>query len=308
MFHEGWYSPLEWIYFLLPSILTISFSIFSILYPILGGIIIIVAGFIFTLIVFIRIYKLSMLSLKNFLSWIPVTLIFIFVGFLFINEGKKKKVDKISNKAKISLLILINLIIVFSFGTPLFLRNINRLNDGYRGEREIKGFEINLTWAGEGVAFHFQSKGNLSWNEIALYGKDKIGFENKRYIYATKEDFEKYNMFRYINYEGTELTEEILDYWRLPTIDELTRTMYRKGKCVGVPWNGKTNRQNYEIVPDKETPLWLPDEPVIYYLSSTEANEKEVYAISYNGTVFKINKSTVLGSLGFRAVRTNKRP
>lgn len=306
MFHEGWYKPFEWIFFLLPSIISVIYSIITILYPIIGGILIIISGSIFSIFIFSRMIKFHSFNIKNFISWIPLTLFFIFLGFLFIKEGKKQKFNKNLKINRVNFLILINLIIIFLFGTPLYFRNINRLNDGYRGEREIVGFEIKLIWAGEGVSFHFKSKGNLSWNEIALYGKGEIGFEGKRFIYATKEDFERYNMFRYINYEGTEITKEIQDYWRLPTIDELTRSMYRKGKCVGVPWNGKEGRQNYKITPDKETPLWLPDEPVIYYFSSTEANEKEIYTISYNGNVIKRDKSSVLGSLGFRAVRTDK--
>lgn len=306
MFHEGWYTPFEWIFFLLPSIISIIFSIITILFPIIGGILIIFFGTIFSIFIFSRIISSLGFTVKNFISWLPVTIFFILLGFLFINEGKKGKIERNIKTKRIILLILINLIIIFIFGTPLYFRNKNRLNDGFRGEREIVGFEIKLTWAGEGVCFQFKSKGNLSWNEIALYGKGEIGFEGKRFIYATKEDFEKYNMFRYINYEGTELTKEIHDYWRLPTIDELTRTMYRKGECVGTPWNGKEGKQKYKKIPDKETPLWLPDEPVIYYLSSTEANEKEVFTISYNGNVIKRDKSSVLGSLGFRAVRTDK--
>ncbi|MCX8095360.1 MAG: hypothetical protein N3D74_04165 [Caldisericia bacterium] len=306
MFHEGWYKPFEWIYFLLPSIITILLSIISILYPKIGGVLIIIFGGIFSITVLSRIISINTLSLKIIISWIPVTFLFILMGFLFIYESKKKQISKKIKLKRVLYLILINLIIIFLFGVPLFIRNINRFNDGYRGERKIKGFEIELIWSGEGVAFHFKSKGNLSWNEIALYGKGEIGFEGKKFIYATKKDFEKYNMFRYINYEGTELTDKIYDFWRLPTIDELTRSMYRKGKCVGVPWNGKEGKQNYEITPDKETPLWLTNEPVIYYLSSTEANDKEIYTISYNGCVIKRDKSFVIGSLGFRAVRTNK--
>jgi hypothetical protein len=37
MFHEGFYKPFEWIYFLLPSVSSLSLSIISILFPIIGG-------------------------------------------------------------------------------------------------------------------------------------------------------------------------------------------------------------------------------------------------------------------------------
>lgn len=308
MFHEGFYKPFEWIYFLLPSVSSLSLSIVSIMFPIFGGYLIIFVGFLFSLYIYLRIYKLGSLNIKTFLSWIPVTIFFILIGILIIFEYRKRKITKSMKINKIIFLFLIVMIVGFSFGAPLYIRNKSRLNDHYKGEREIVGYEINLIWAGEGPGFQFKSTGNLSFNEIALYGKGQIGFEGKRDIFATKDDFEKYNMFRYINCEGTKLKEEILDYWRLPTIDELTRSMYRKGECVGVPWNGKTGKQNYKKKPDKETPLWIPDEPVIYYISSTEANEKEIYGIDYSGKVILIDKSLCLGSLGFRAVRTNKKP
>ncbi len=314
MFHEGWYRPFEWIFFLIPSLISVSLTVVSLLFPKIGGSLIILSGMIFSVFVFSRMVQGGGFTISNFLSWLPVTLLFILIGILFVIEGFRikepleREVKWYKRYSKVIIAILIPLVIGTAAGTVSGYRYFNRYDDGYRGERIIEGYEITLTWAGDGSGWHKSSMGNLSWNEIALYGKGPIGFEGKRETYASYEDFKRYNMFRYLNYDATELTDKVYDFWRLPTIDELTRSMYKDNKCVGCPWNGKEGIQNYKKPPDKETPLWAPDEPVIYYMSSTEADEREYYSISYRGMVIKRDKSEALGSLGFRAVRTGKRP
>lgn len=71
-----------------------------------------------------------------------------------------------------------------------------------------------------------------------------------------------------MNFERTKLTDKRKDYCILPTIDKSIKSMYRKGQCEGILWNGKERKQNYKIIPDKKIPSWFQNEPVIYYLSN----------------------------------------
>jgi hypothetical protein len=68
-------------------------------------------------------------------------------------------------------------------------------------------------------------------------------------------------------------------------------------------WNPETRKATYERTPDKESPLWDLYSPVIYWWTSTEANEKEAWIVVYNGSVWPRTKKANWTYLGFRAVK-----
>jgi len=92
-------------------------------------------------------------------------------------------------------------------------------------------------------------------------------------------------MFRYIDQEGTDLTEHIIDLWRLPSVDEYLQA------------------QSCDKDPDKEAPLWARDMEVIYYWTSTISREKYAYNISYSARAREILKTTKQDYRGFRTIR-----
>lgn len=93
------------------------------------------------------------------------------------------------------------------------------------------------------------------------------------------------------------------DIWRMPTTDELVRSLVRRGANAGCAWDGDEGRPSCEVRPDKETPLWDPRSRVIYYWTADEADEGRAYFVVYHGAVAAIPKFTGMGSRGYRCVQ-----
>ncbi len=84
---------------------------------------------------------------------------------------------------------------------------------------------------------------------------------------------------------GHDITLVPQDVWRMPTIDEIVRSLARHGQNAGCVWGGQVGRADCEITPDKETLLWAPDQPPVYYWSADEYDEQRAYYASNNGHV-----------------------
>ena len=209
----------------------------------------------------------------------------------------------------------------------MLVRNLTRVQLENFSEVKVQGNGIDATFSAKGPGWYYSNRAplifegkeyaGLSYNEIALFGKEPIGFEGKNYgndyngssesiYYATQQDFHEYNMFRYIDFGGVELTREIQDCWRLPSINEYVRLLKYREKNAGGFFDTQEGKAYYYMTPDKDAPIWAPEEMVIYYWTSTSAGDTEAYDITYSGQVRKISKITKQDYRGYRAVRTSK--
>jgi hypothetical protein len=91
--------------------------------------------------------------------------------------------------------------------------------------------------------------------------------------------------------------------WRLPTVDEAVRSMARRGRNSGGVWDAQSGTAAYQILPDKESPLWNPYSQVIYWWTATEIDQDRVYIIVYDGKVWPRPKQFGPAYLGFRCVK-----
>jgi hypothetical protein len=98
----------------------------------------------------------------------------------------------------------------------------------------------------------------------------------------------------------------------MPTTDEIVRSLVRHGENAGCAlrqaqdgaWDGESGEADCRTSPDKETPLWAPDQPPIYYWSADEYDEHEAYYVGYNGRgVYSQKKSWGNPRHGYRCVR-----
>ncbi len=330
-FHEGWFEPYgKYLpYYLIPAIILILLNVFSRYFPRTVGSTIIAGatGFLYW-----RYTVLSNLHYPITPSFWVTGIVLMLPGILFLADGllRKKRNDyprlKFSLRAnkKIIFAIVIPVSVMFITAIPLLIRNLNRVPLENYNEVKIKGNRIELMLAGEGPGWLYSNKhpvkykgkkySGLSWNEIALFGKAPIGFEHKRYglgydgskktiYYATQNDFENYNMFRYIDSAGAKLTDSVYDYWRLPSIEEYVQILTYRDSNSGGKFDYKTGKASYKIKPDKDAPVWAPDKEVIYYWSATSANDTCAFDITYAGQVRKILKTVKQDYRGFRAVR-----
>jgi hypothetical protein len=107
----------------------------------------------------------------------------------------------------------------------------------------------------------------------------------------------------YLSEDGSRLETSFQGYWRMPTTDEIVRSLVRHGENAGCIWEGETGNQQCTVTPDKETPLWNPNSPIIYLWTADEVNREEAYYVTYHGTVWASSKFVGLGSMGYRCVR-----
>ena len=330
-FHEGWFEPYgKYLpFYLMPAAILILLNVVSYYFPRTGGAIIIIASALFMY------WRFSMLSKLHYSIppsfWIT-GMVFLAPGILFLIDGYRRKsfaknTEGFSFRShkKVIFSVLVPLLVMVITAVPLLIRNLNRIPLTDFGEVKIKGNGISLIFAGKGPGWFYSNKeplvykgktySGLSWNEIALFGKNPLGFDKKRYglgyngtkesiYYATQNDFENYNMFRYINKNGTKLTDTVYDYWRLPAIDEYVRVLTYRDSNAGGRFDFKKGIAVYSVKPDKDAPVWAPDKEVIYYWSATSANDTCAYDITYSGQVRKILKTVKQDYRGFRAVRT----
>ncbi|MBM3958055.1 MAG: hypothetical protein FJ313_08405 [Gemmatimonadetes bacterium] len=195
-----------------------------------------------------------------------------------------------------------------------------RSDDGYRGQRLIEGNGVTLVWAARGPGW--PEHGGRSWNEIALFGLPPVGFEGKEAGTdglcgtgrdraegweegcATQADLLVHNVCLYLNEDGTALLNEAAGIWRMPTTDELVRSLTRKGANAGCAWNGKTGRQECTGRPLRETPLWDPTTNYDgVYLFGEEASSTGAYYVYAEATVQVLQKYQQARSHNYRCVR-----
>lgn len=195
-----------------------------------------------------------------------VPLILLSLGFYF-GEFKHRKIFLL-------LLMIIPILLILSFGIPQLIKVEKRFNDNDFGVRIIEGNNVNLTWAQEGFGF-------------PLYGTD----------WKTAKD----NCAR-LNDEGTMLENNEVNFWRLPTREEIIGSMTKGNKNSG-GFLDEFEIAKYETKPDKETPLWNPHSKIIYYWTSETKNEKQAFLVAYNGKVLDRMKSSGANYQGYRCVR-----
>jgi hypothetical protein len=108
----------------------------------------------------------------------------------------------------------------------------------------------------------------------------------------------------YLSEDGSTLMGEPQGFWRMPTTDEIVRSLVRDGSHAGCAWDGVSQSARCEVTPDKETPLWVPSWSPIYYWSADEYDEQEAYYVSYHGSIISYQpKSWGNPRHGYRCVR-----
>jgi hypothetical protein len=71
----------------------------------------------------------------------------------------------------------------------------------------------------------------------------------------------------------------------MPTADEIVRSLVHRGRSAGCTWDGRSEEAECSAQPNKDTPLWAPDEPPIYYWSADEFDRESAWYVPYTGGV-----------------------
>ena len=178
-------------------------------------------------------------------------------------------------KLAVALAIVLPLLTLTLSGMEPVLRVSQRLDDGVLQARLVQGNGVILTWAPDGPGW---PREGADW-----YGAQRA--------------------CQYLGEDGLTLAPSPQHTWRLPTVDEVVRSMARHGQNSGGVWDADTAQASYETTPDKESPLWNAHSQVIYWWTATEVDEEHAYIIVYDGKVWQRAKQFSAAYLGFRCVK-----
>jgi hypothetical protein len=149
-------------------------------------------------------------------------------------------------------------------------------------------------WEGPGWNWRQPWGGYPSWQSIALYGVPPVGLGDKSgygrqkdaTIYASAQEMASTNLCRYLGADGLMLMDEPQDVWRVPTADEVVRSLVRDGENAGCRWAGEPPAEaECDVLPDKESPLWATDHAAIYYWTAGQESDAFGIYVPYNGWV-----------------------
>ncbi len=315
MYYEGWGNPFpQPLAYLVPAAICLLLTLLAVAWPAAGGWLLVVVGGAFTA------WWVGLAASRGRITWIgllsmfPVSGLILVTGILFLLEGRRRRRQSQDEPAPARRAVrylvvlgvpLVVVVAVSAYHAPILL---TRVDDGDRGARLIEGNGVRLVWAPAGPGWNWKQPwgGYPSWDMIALYGVSPQGFGKKpgrEQGHATGRDMEVTGLCRYLSADGLTLMAEPQGIWRLPTTDEIVRSLVHHGRHAGASWGGGLGRVAAALRPDKETPLWAPDQPPIYYWSADEYSAEEAYYVSYNGFVQRQPKSWGNPRHGYRCVR-----
>jgi hypothetical protein len=179
------------------------------------------------------------------------------------------------HKLAASLMVGLPVLTFIIAGTGPAIRVSQRFDDGNLQARLVHGNGVALTWAPDGPGWP-QEGGN--W-------------------------YEAQQACQHLSEDGLTLATTPQRIWRLPTVDEVVRSMVRHGQNSGGEWDAKTSLATYTLTPDKESPLWNIHSQVIYWWTATEIDNERAYMIAYDGKVWPRPRQFGPAYLGFRCVR-----
>lgn len=314
MYHEGWWGA--WynrLPYLAPIAVTLLPALVAFRWPIAGGITIMAVG------------VFAFFFFGNDVRFIGLGI--ALVGAAFVVDGLLRRRTSPEETAvptawwrrhwRYLLLLGGPLVIFIGISANMLPIVLTRVDDGDRSARSIEGNGLTLVWAPEGPGWNWKQPwgGYPSWQSLALYGLPPVGLGDKpgygrqdegheHIVFATEADMAQYNLCRYLSADGSTLLGEPQDLWRMPTTSEMVRSLVRHGEHAGCAWQGEFREQvGCDVLPDKESPLWATDRPVIYYWTADARNERRGYFVCYNGTVNAAYKLGGNPRHGYRCVR-----
>jgi hypothetical protein len=317
MFYEGWgQPPLELLAYLLPGAACLMLCLVAAHWPRGGGLALLLASVAFGA-AWLRGQQgrgvpPAMLAFTLAMMLGPV----ILTGVLFLLEARHRRLLRQEGVAPSPHWLVRNHRSLILAGVPLLALAVvcaqqvpgllARRDDGIRGARVIEGNGVTLVWAPGGPGWNWKrpDRSPLTWNEIALYGVAPVGLAGKDrngLPPARREDMDRTNLCLHLSDDGSTLLVEPPRIWRMPTADEIVRSLTRDGANAGCAWDGKQGHAPCRRPPDKETPLWAPDERPIYYWAASDHDPVAALGVNYTGGITPQPKTS--RGPGFRCVR-----
>ncbi len=315
MYYEGWGLPFPVpLVYLVPGGICLLLTLAALAWPRFGGWLLILVGGGFSLWWGRLAISRGGFSLQWVLATFPVSGLLVLTGALLLVDGQRRARLLAAGRTPPPGWLARNWRFVAALGAPLIVLIAvsasslpgvpAREDDGDRGARWIEGHGVTLIWAPAGPGWNWQQPNGdyPSWESLAAYGVPPVGLGEKDGL-AGRAAVGVTNLCVYLTADGLALAEEPQYVWRMPTADELLRSLSRRGENAGCAWQGEPGRAHCTLTPDKETPLWAPDQPPIYYWAADEAGPTEAWYVSYNGAVRSQPRDWGNPRHGYRCVR-----
>jgi hypothetical protein len=317
MYHEGWHGKFYIrLAYLIPGTIFLLVTLAVFKWPRVGGWLMIAVGVAFTVMWLEPRFVDGKLVIDRTWGTLWVSGSLAVIGVLFLVDARLRQQFDLQiddpnrrwglRRPRLTLAFVsygLMIIVVSAINLP---RVLTRIDDGDRSARLIEGNGVSLIWAPEGPGWNYLQDygGYPSWRMIAFYGREPIGLDKRVDEWATQEDMAATNLCRYLSEDGLTLMDTPQDIWRMPTVDELARSLVRDGEAAGCAWSGKGEEEmKCPVLPDKETPLWNPTAPPIYYWAYELYDEDDAYFVSFNGWVNSARQSGGNPRHSYRCVR-----
>ena len=303
MYYEGWWGA--WynrLPYLVPPAVCVAVTVVGLTWPRIGGWIILVLGAAFTAWRWSRQAQLGLLTWQWMVGWFPVSGVFVVVGALFLLEARNRRQRYAQGWTPSDRWLRRNLCYAVALSPPLLTAVVlsgcfgpllvTRYDSGERHTERIEGNGVSLIWAPAGPGWNWRPWGKqgrwLSWNDISLYGAPPLGIHRepkaaRRGLHATRVDMAQTGLCRYLSEDGARLMSEPQNIWRMPTADEVVRSLVRQGESAGCTWDGASAKADCLKQPNKDTPLWAPDEAPIYYWTADPFSAESAWYVPYTG-------------------------
>lgn len=266
-FHEGWYSKSIWQNLFM---MVVQYWLLALIFIFIGilGIRFRIAALVFCIL--LGIGAVIFFGRASFsVLWVMIVFPLAGIGLLFF-------FGRIRPRRLAYILIISIPVLILAVTTVIGLVRVSkRIDDGDYGMRKIDANGICLVWAPRGPGWPDRGVSRLEAEKICSH----------------------------LSGDGSQLLQEEVNIWRLPTVEEAVRSQMLHGENAGGVWDEEQKKASYEMTPDKETPLWDPHSMIIYYWTSDKEGKDRAYIIAYNGGVFTRDADSRFGYLSFRAVR-----
>ena len=298
LFYEGWGQPIPRVLgYLAPAVLLIVLGLIALRRPAPGGTLLLVAAagagaWWVRSRVAREVAPLDVLLATALVTYAPI----IVAALLFLLEARHRRLLRaegararrgLLRRWREALLVAIPALAVAVLSARQLPALLARHDDGQRGSRVIAGNGITLTWAPLGPGWNWQTPHSEypSWHSLANYGDPPA------------------ERCAYLNEDGSALLAAPAGIWRMPTADEIARSLTRGGENAECAWDGRSHHSACRTPPDKETPLWAPDQAPIYYWSSEGPDRATAFAVNYTGGISTLPRARANSAVGFRCVK-----